>query len=177
VLLPREIDNKTNYYYSQSYVEQLKEKLWNWNGGLYLNSIPLNFYDTSVNKGPLRANLYEHPQEAAFYKDPWPNASYFADLSRAHVVEADLLEFIDILFSIDGNHLILKGSKINARIIGEIDSGWEIGKPVYVKYLDEGIYELSNKSESIKNHAYLSDAGYSDLRKFNIYPTLPEYQN
>lgn len=150
---------------------------WSWTGryqeGLAVSyrTIPLNFHDTSVNGGPLRANLYEHPQDERFFFDSWPSTTRHAYTAHAHVVEADLLHFQDVLGTIDLESFQLGNSQIHARIrddSGDLE-GWEVGDEITALYLGDGVYEIQNLSRTSHSiEVYLSDPGFSDLRNFDI---------
>jgi hypothetical protein len=153
-----------------------KQEQWKWHdvSTLSYSNIPINYYDTSVNEEPLHVNLWEHPEMEVFYKSSYPNTAEFDFSSHSHLVEADLLEFTDIVKSINGDTIDFLTTNIHARILVDeenlqnLDAWWK-NDLINLVYIDNGIYEARNrmKNESFLR-VYLSDSIYSDLRNFEI---------
>jgi hypothetical protein len=168
ILIPNKRQNGIWYL---GYNGREKKQQWQWTGDF--RNIHLNFYETSVNQEPLRTNLWEHPRKP-FYKSAYPNSAIFESTEYSHLVEADIIEFTDLVKSIEGDRIQCLNSKINARIVPEVAEAeiletWDKEDLITFIYLDEGIYEAwncSKKGSSAK--VYLSDPIYSDLREFHI---------
>ncbi len=161
------------YYREYEKIFNKKESLdqWSWTGSY--QTIPLNFHDTSVNLGPLRVNIYEHPQNEVFFIDPLPNTTEMAHTKHAHLVEADLLEFRDTLKSIDLDGTIqFRDSEIYAQMRDDCEGrkvlqSFEVGDLISANYSEDGVYEIQNLSKNCNLiEVYLSDPGFSDLRNF-----------
>ncbi len=137
----------------------------------YYDTIPLNFHDTSVNAAPLRATLYEHPHEKYFFQNSFPSSPRSFHYDKGHIVEAELLQFVDTIESVEENLIQFANSKIFANLREEMR--WDVEDRVEVHYFNDGIYELRNLSkEGEVKQAVLSDPAFTDLRESAIYKTL-----
>lgn len=160
----------------KSYNGREKQVQWSWidTGTLSTTNIPLNYYDTSVNKEPLHVNLWEHPENKEFFKSSYPNSEISGFSSHSHLVEANLLEFTDIVQSIKGDTIDFLTSKIHARILIDEENlrnivSWKPDDVINLVYIGDGIYEAWNRMiDGYPLTVHLSDSIYSDLRNFEI---------
>ncbi len=135
-------------------------ELWGIGGYFYTDEywlIPLNPHDTSFSQEPLRANLYEHPNDSSFFGDSHPSTTSMSFYAHAHLIEADLLQFEDVLEA----NFQLKYSRIYMLPVEMEDADlplWEAGDVLKVRYLEDGQYDVVNLSKGkISLRVYLGD--------------------
>lgn len=154
-------------------------ELWSWlwnrqNINKRYMTLPLNFYETSVNRAPLHVNLYEHPEDENFFNSAFPSSTDFSFLAHAHLTEASLMKFEDVIEAVSGDTLQLKNSQIHASLTEEAKEKrglqfWKCGDAVSACYRQDGQYQLLNHSQGgLSIEAYLSDPAFSDLRNYPI---------
>src|SRR5690606_38077767 len=103
----------------------------------------------------------------------FPNSALYEVTSHSHLVEADLLEFTDMVTAINGDTIDFLTTKTHAHILMDEENlnnvnAWHPNDIINLVYAGEGIYEAWNRNTENCSRVYLSDSIYSDLRNFEI---------